>query len=135
VCLTRALPLQLPPPPPPERLSLCSAFMVDRFHATAHKCSPAVLDCAPAEVNNTPVVEQFNRHLRRIEPSLRRMKPFHAMQLLRLFAVFHNWLLADSIMRRVVPTAAVHEGFAAAGAALAGVCAGGAGGWGDSDDD
>lgn len=97
--------------------SVRSAFKVDRFHASAHKCSPALRHLAPAEFDNTPVVEQFNRVLHRIEPTLRSMKPFHAMQLLRLFVIFHNW----AVVRRIL------KGSKTSGAAAGAGAAGGAG--------
>ncbi len=68
-------------------------FKVDRFHAPGHKCSPAIRQCSPVAFNNTSVAEQFINVLRRIEPSLRSMKPLNAMQLLRIFVVHHNWMV------------------------------------------
>lgn len=113
-----------------------SAFKVDRFHASTHKCSPALRDFAPVEFDNTSVVEQFNRVLRRIEPSLRSMMPFHAMQLLRLFVIFHNWAVVRRMVKSAEPAAvaAAEGGAGGAGVEVHDPSGDGEGDWAGEDD-
>lgn len=96
--------------------------MVDKFHARAHKCSLALRMLASLSFRNTSVVEQFNRMLSDIASSLRSMKPANAMQLLRLFAIVHNWHFNKIVERRMSTAAknALHVAFAAAAEVLAG---------------